>query len=215
MNQCEQLHETVVRDIIDIINDAKDFDQVEWIRKRNSTGSINKRAENLILTFPVIVSTSLSIETAMLISKAIERKCVSLLQILFSSINITSADNAIDYVKQFHNNLDMSGKFLSLDGFLDAMDDIANEGAIEINDKEVYDKVMADMRNINYMLSTSFNETSINDYKMVTDMYGRPNVVLEAKERTMVKDITDTNDLLNAMNNSINRNNICNRKYNF
>ena len=56
MNDCRQLHETVVKDIVDVISDIKNFDQIDWINNRNSTGSIAKRASNLVLVFPVIVS---------------------------------------------------------------------------------------------------------------------------------------------------------------
>ena len=54
MSRCQQLHETIVRDVLDVIDDVKDFDQVEWIRNRNNVGSIAKRASNLVLVFPVI-----------------------------------------------------------------------------------------------------------------------------------------------------------------
>ena len=83
MSECQQLHETIVRDIVDVITSVKDFDQVEWLRKKNDVGSIAKRAANLVLVFPVIVSNAITIQTATLISKAIERKCVSLLKIRF------------------------------------------------------------------------------------------------------------------------------------
>ena len=99
MNDCRQLHETVVKDIVDVISDIKNFDQIDWINNRNSTGSIAKRASNLVLVFPVMVSNSLNIQTAMIVSKAIERKCCSLLQILFSSMQTTNADNLQDYIK--------------------------------------------------------------------------------------------------------------------
>ena len=84
MNDCKLLHETIVRDIYDVVTSVKDFDEVEWLQKRNNVGSIAKRASNLVLVFPVIVSTSINIQSAMMISKAIERKCCTLLQILFS-----------------------------------------------------------------------------------------------------------------------------------
>ena len=95
MNQCQQLHETIVQDIISVIDNAKNYDQVEWLKSKNNVGSIAKRASNLTLVFPVICSSSINIQTASIITKAIERKCVSLLQILFSSIQLTSADNII------------------------------------------------------------------------------------------------------------------------
>ena len=180
MNSCEQLHETVVRDIVDIVTSAKDFDQIKWINNKNNTGSIAKRASNLVLIFPVIVSTSLNIQTAMIISKAIERKCCSLLQILFSSAQVTNSDNLQDYLKQFHTNLDLKDG-MDLDEFFGIMDDLVDEEAITV-DKEMYDAIKEDMHNINYYLSTEFNHNSINDYKVVNNAFGESSVVLEAKK---------------------------------
>lgn len=175
MNQCELLHETIVRDILDVMDDAKNFDQIEWIRNKNDIGSIAKRASNLILVFPVICSTSINIKTASIITKAIERKCVSLLQILFSSVQLTSADNMYDYLKQFHTNLDINGR-MTLDDFIDVMDKMSESGAITITDHEAYNAVMEDMRNINFTLNEELNPVSINDYKIHTDMYGESHV---------------------------------------
>ena len=180
MNKCEQLHETVVRDIVDIITSAKDFDQIKWINNKNNTGSIAKRASNLVLVFPVIVSNSLNINTAMIISKAIERKCCSLLQILFSSMQISDADNLQDYVKQFHTNLDLKTG-MDLDEFFGIMDDLVDEGAVIVN-KEMYEAIKEDMRNINYYLDTDFNPNSINDYKVANNAFGEATVMLEAKK---------------------------------
>lgn len=181
MNKCEQLHETVVRDIVDIITSAKDFDQIKWINNKNNTGSIAKRASNLVLVFPVIVSNSLNINTAMIISKAIERKCCSLLQILFSSMQISDADNLQDYVKQFHTNLDLKTG-MDLDEFFGIMDDLVDEGAVIVN-KEMYEAIKEDMHNINYYLDTDFNPNSINDYKVANNAFGEATVMLEAKKR--------------------------------
>ena len=180
MNHCQQLHETIVRDIIDVMDDVKDFDQIEWIRNRNNIGSIAKRTSNLILVFPVICSTSISMQTASIITKAIERKCVSLLQILFSSMQLTSVDNMYDYLRQFHSNLDLRSG-LTLDDFMTVMDKMANEGAIQITDMEAYQAVKEDMHNINYYLSTELNPTSINDYRMRKDIYGESRIIKEEK----------------------------------
>ena len=180
MNNCKQLHETVVRDIVDIITSAKDFDQIKWINNKNNTGSIAKRASNLVLVFPVIVSNSLNINTAMIISKAIERKCCSLLQILFSSMQISDADNLQDYVKQFHTNLDLKTG-MDLDEFFGIMDDLVDEGAVIVN-KEMYEAIKEDMHNINYYLDTDFNPNSINDYKVANNAFGEATVMLEAKK---------------------------------
>lgn len=216
MNQCQQLHETIVRDIIDVMNDVKDFDQIEWIRNRNNVGSIAKRTSNLVLVFPVICSTSISMQTASIITKAIERKCVSLLQILFSSMQLTNVDNMYDYLKQFHNNLDLRGG-LTLDDFMGIMDKMVDEGAIQVSDMELYQAVKEDMHNINYYLSTELNPTSINEYHIRKDMYGESHIIKEANgnkqpfgkyQKDMEKIINKSvNDTINARGKDIYKNN--------
>lgn len=195
MNQCQQLHETIVRDIIDVINDVKDFDQIEWIKNKNNVGSIAKRTSNLVLVFPVICSTSINIKTASIITKAIERKCVSLLQILFSSTQLTSVDNMYDYLKQFHNNLNLRSG-ITLDDFMTVMDKMVDEGAIKVTDMEVYQAVKEDMHNINYYLSTELNPTSINDYRIRKDMYGESHIIKEAKAKPFGKYQKDMEDII-------------------
>ena len=177
MNNCKQLHETVVRDIVDIITSAKDFDQIKWINNKNNTGSIAKRASNLVLVFPVMVSNSLNIQTAMIVSKAIERKCCSLLQILFSSMQITNADNLQDYIKQFHTNLDLKDH-MDLDEFFGVMDSLVDEETI-IVDKDMYESIKEDMHNINFHLEGELNPHSINDYKVVNNAFGESSIMLE------------------------------------
>lgn len=189
MNKCEMLHETIVRDIVDIINNVKDLDDVEWVQRTGRVGSISRQASNLILVFPVIVSSSINIQTASLIAKAIERKCVSLLQILFASVNITDDDNLYDFISQFHSNLNAH---LTIDDFIKFADGMAEAGEIEIIDKDAYEAVKEDMRNINYYLDTSFNETSINDYVCRTNIYGESSIMLEARStEPTLKDQTE------------------------
>ena len=207
MSECQQLHETIVRDIVDVITSVKDFDQVEWLRKKNDVGSIAKRAANLVLVFPVIVSNSITIQTATLISKAIERKCVSLLQILFSSVQLTDADNMRDYLKQFHTNLD---DHLTLDDFMDVMDELSEAGAITVTDRDVYEAVKEDMHNINYMLDDSFNPISLNDYRYRRNIYGEASIVCEADAKNRGKSgsttaIVDTEKFTKAVKGLINK----------
>lgn len=179
INDPRKIHETIVRDVYDIINDTKDFDNIEWMRTKNNTGSIARRAANLTLVFPVLVSTALSIDKAIIISKALERKCATLMQILFSSIQVTSAKDLGEYISQFHSNLNT--KNLDLGDFINAVDTLANEDAITITDRDVYDTVMEDMKNINYYIDTALTETSVNDFKVKKNMYGEQSVVLEKK----------------------------------
>lgn len=189
MDENKMIHETIVRDVIDLVNNTKDFDDIEWLRRKRS-GSIAKSASKLILTFPVIVSNSLSIQTAMIISKAIERKCTSLLQILFSSAQLTHIDNLQDFIGQFHNNLDLRGREISLDNFMDVMDAMYDEGALVIG-KEQYDAIKEDMKNLNYTLSTGLNPISINDYKTSVNAYGESAIFLEAPTKYHSDNIGD------------------------
>lgn len=205
MERCQQLHETIVRDIIDVMNDVKNFDQVEWLKNKNGVGSIAKRASNLTLVFPVICSNSLNIQTAYIISKAIERKCVSLLQILFSSVQITSAENMNDYIRQFHSNLNIRNG-ITLDDFITTMDSLVDEGAITVTDVDIYNAVKEDMRNINYHLSEEFNPVSINDYRLRKNPYDESYIV-EAKRRKNSRrnNRSNNNSSDNTSDNSNNR----------
>lgn len=191
MNNCKMIHETVLRDIVDVINDVKDFDQIAWIQNKNSVGSIAKRASNLILTFPVIISSSINIKTASMISKAIERKCVSLLQILFASISMTNYSDLNEYLGQFHQNLN---NVLTIDDFITVMDKLSESGELTINDPIVYKAVMEDMKNINNYLETNFNENSINNYRIYSDIYGNSKIVKEETDPGVT-------NVLNALDN--------------
>lgn len=184
MNRCEYIHETIVRDVFDILNDAKDFDEVEWISKRNNTGSIARRSANLILTFPVIVSSSLSIDTAIIISKAIERKCASLMQILFASMEYSSVDNLADYVKQFHTNINFKGGVPTLDDIVRFNDYLIDMEEATVTDADAYAALKEDMKNLNYYISNVYNEASINDYKIRKGYNGDIEVIKEARSNT-------------------------------
>lgn len=83
--------------------------------------NIAKTASSLTAVFPVLVSRSIPIEQAVMVSKAIERKAIGLLQMLFAANSISSARNAHEYLKTFHQNI--SGK---LDVSSMDVDDILN-----------------------------------------------------------------------------------------
>ena len=108
------IHETVLRDIVSLISGGKDVIQPDKIverivgRDRNqfSYKNISRVAKDLTLTFPVIVSDAVTVETASMISRAVERKTVGMLQMLFSAIQVCNARTALEYLKNFHTNLD-------------------------------------------------------------------------------------------------------------
>jgi len=193
MHQSQQINKTIMRDIVNICEDTSIADVVnavgnaadvgsKWLSAgRHNSGSISRRASDLVLTFPVLVSTSLKWDTAMLLTKAIERKCVSLLQILFSAMNLTNykdTKSLYDYIGKFHHNLKV-GSALSLDDFITAMNAGVHEGAIEVIDKDEFDAVMECMKGINEAANTFLRESSVNDYSVNTSMYGNVTVTLE------------------------------------
>ena len=193
--ECEQLHETIVRDIVDVVSSIRDFDEIEWLNKRSS-GSIAKQASNLVLVFPVIVSASMSISSAILISKAIERKCVSLLQILFSSVQLNNTDDLLDYISKFHKNLNVKPN-MDLGDFMDIMSELEESGKLTITDRDAYEAVMEDMQNINHVLSTDFNPVSIADYKIKRNMYGESTIITEADKTKVFGNNIASNNTVN------------------
>lgn len=195
MMDCKAIHETVIRDIIDIVHDVKNAEELKGIRGRaTSFKSIAHASQNLTLVFPVIISKNMNIENAAMVTKALERKAVSMLQMLFSAISITDNDNGIDYIRKFHSNIQLDDK-VSVDGFLDALDKfvISNE-ACHITDMEMYNRAKQDLRNLNIILPANMNENSISDFR-VNNFMGEQSVVLEKKrEETTTTQTTTTND---------------------
>lgn len=170
----DTLHESVVKDITDAISDVgdivKDVDKFGSNPSINRAGSLSKATSGLTLVFPVLCTKSLPLETASMISKAVERKAVSLLQVAFSAFNITNVKDATQFVKNFHTNL--KGK-MSIDDFIDAMDSYVNEnGLIPKENMATYRAVMEDLKNINYTFGDDISESSINDYKATSSVYG-------------------------------------------
>lgn len=161
------IHETILRDIVDVATDIKDADEIQFILgKGKSFKSVASASSNLTLVFPCVVEDSLDLSTAMMIVKAQERKCVAMLQMLFSAITITDVDNAFDYISKFHTNLKIDDD-ISIDSFIKTVDTFANSldenSGISI-DKDAYNIIKEDMKNISYYLPDSINETAINNY---------------------------------------------------
>jgi hypothetical protein len=114
----------------------------------------------------------------MIVNKAVERKCASLMQLLFNSIQFSDKDTLDGYISQFHNNLDLR-KGYGLSDLIDALDKIdALESGITITDRDAFEIVKEDMKNLNFYLDEVYNETSINDFKITKNAYGESSVEL-------------------------------------
>lgn len=143
-NNPKCIHETVIRDIVNLVSGlGANADTVNKLTGKNhSFRNIAKASRDLTLTFPVEVSKDVPVEVGSMVAKAIERNAVAMLQMLFSAIAITDADDAIDYVKKFHTNLDTDGN-MGIDDFIDITANAAAECAgIDITDQQLYTEVM-------------------------------------------------------------------------
>ena len=172
MNGREYFHESVVRDIVDILTSVKDYDEVQFL-KNSSTNrsfkSITSATKDLILTFPVLVSSDADPATACMIAKAQEKKCASLLHMLFTAICVDSNEDVFDYVRKFHTNLgSMDG---SLEDYTDSLDRLAAslEGYEFVGkiDKPVLNAVLEDLKQSNYTLPDDVKETGLDEYSII------------------------------------------------
>ena len=183
-NDPRYVHETVIRDIISIIDDITD--QTKSIsdkigNTKTTFRNIARASRDLTLTFPVIVTDRTSVETASMIAKAVERKAVAMLQMLFSAISITNADDAITYLKNFHTNLDTDGNMGVDDVIAFANQISSNEAAgIEIKDKVLFETAVESFKKFkDQFLEDSVCESSLNDFHV--DMSYGMRVLKESK----------------------------------
>lgn len=180
------IHETILKDIVDILSDVKNSDNIDLLKNRfgnnKSFGSIAKASKNLILVFPVMMATDIPLDRAVMVSKAIERKCVSMLQLLFSALSMESAKDGIDYIKKFHTNIKMNS---SVEDYMDAMEKFANLNELSSKYVGLVQVIKEDMKNINYACKSSINEARLSDYTigMSGEIYNN-NYVLEADDRS-------------------------------
>lgn len=169
------VHETIIRDIVDIASDLKDRDEMDvWndTRNRRSFSSITSKAKGLVMVFPVICSNYMSMDAAAMISKAIEKKAVVLLDLLFTASCITNVENAEDFVRQFHTNLNMGR--MNMDDFHNMMNRFVDENTLITSkvQREEYNAIMDDLKSMNFYFESNTYEGSISDYKYIPSSTG-------------------------------------------
>ena len=196
-NKC-QIHETVLRDIIDIMTDVKDNDEIQIFMNKNKVyKSVASASNDLVLVFPVVCSRAVHIENASMVTKAIERKAASMLQMLFSAYQMTDADNAVDFIHKFHTNVNFGGNNMTVDSFIDTIDKIAqmDESWIECINPNLVQAIKEELKDMYTVLPDSVNETAITSYRVMPEtarMSAR--VIQEAPSRTAPQIVKDIND---------------------
>lgn len=169
-NDSNIIHETSLGHIIDIWDTIKALSDEEISKKAKSnpmsSSSIAKASSNLTMVFPVLCSRNISIATSSMVSKALEKNIVSMLQRLFASWQFTddeSIETVKDYISKFHGNI--STRAASLDDVFRLQDKLLESAC---NDHNLITAlkiaVKEDIKNINYYLPDSINESSLSRF---------------------------------------------------
>lgn len=190
------IHETVVRDIIGVAQELKDMDEVKAVKNRtsgaSSARSIAAKSDALTLVFPVMADKGLSYGAAALISKAMERKCVTMLHMLFSAACITDAKDGMDYLSRFHTNLRVSGA-VTVDDFIDVLDSVVEENALitEASKYDEYEKIKNEVKSsLNFYLEDACinDEDSLMDFTVYNNIYSEGGIEVVSEKLTIHRD---------------------------
>lgn len=161
-----------------------------------SVKSITKSSKDLTMIFPVMVSNTVDGTSAQLITRALERKFVSLAQILLSAISITKSIDAIDHLKNIHSNINQ-GSIFDIDDYIN-VNVVEESFALSQAEKR---KVCEDYR-LNFFsmdnIRQSFNEDNINinvNPNKYNSLYDFQRV-----HKNMLDNSVDANDARNLSN---------------
>ena len=159
-NNCSMIHETSLGHILDIWKSIMDIknDADKSKSKPIINGSISRSASNLTMVFPVLCSRNISIGASSMVSKALEKNAVSMLQRLFASLQVVNSNvnNVQDYLALFHSNINT--RAASLDDIFEINDKLVSKSKINTHESSM---IRSDMRNIDFHLPTSINESSL------------------------------------------------------
>lgn len=155
------LHETSLSDIYETIKKG-----ISDLRGSSSSigksSSLARATSGLTLVFPVLCTDTLPIDVASMVTKAIERKATSMLQIALSAYNITNATDAIAHLQKFHTNMDIDD--LTVDKFIDIMDSVAEGVKFTISNADIKAVCEDCRRNCHYYFKDDINPISLNMY---------------------------------------------------
>ena len=137
-------------------------------------GSISKYTKGLLMSFPVLCDDSLSLDSAMNISKANEKNITSMMEMLFASMSINGKQGITgkDVVAIFHKNIDT----MPIDDYIELadkhvrgyMESAAGELLPKVKDSAIREAARDMMEDLSLPQKSfpvnSFNETSLNEY---------------------------------------------------
>lgn len=178
MKKFDQIHETVLKDAIDIFTGIRDIvsddDGLEKLiakhtgRKSNYIRSIANKSNDLICVFPVMSSRNIAIGNQAMVSKAIEKNLVAMLQMLFSAFQVADADDAFEYIKTFHTNINKSAKSFDIDDVITVSNliDGMTESAFKVGakvDMGIVEAVKQDLKRMNFVLESNISTRPISE----------------------------------------------------
>ena len=139
--------------------------------------SISRATKDLVASFPVLCDDSISSGTAAMITKAVERNCLVMLQMLFSSVYLRG-DNAREVLAKWHNNMDTDYGMDELLDLIATFESAKDYESIEFKQilrefAPIFQQYLQDQKS--YPLS-SFSENSISSYEVDLTAMGELNV---------------------------------------
>jgi len=186
-------HESVVKDVVDVLTSLKDFDEVKFLQNSGNIGSrrsfksISTASKDLILTFPCMVSDNVSPNVAMSAAKSMEKKFASMLHMLFTAICVNNNEDVYDFVKKFHSNMNsFNGTAEDYAESLDRIADSMNE-SYKISgmvDLDVMDVVLRSLKEslAGYLPEDVKDGPSVDNATFITGTYGGKKVITEAPD---------------------------------
>lgn len=142
------------------------------------SSSIARAASGLTLVYPVVCSTALRIDSDSMICKVVEKRAVTMLQILLAANQLTNFENAVDFIRSFHTNLDYDK--LTLDNLNNAIGSLVESNNFEYKNPKLIKAVLEDFKyNTDSYYKTDLREVSLNEFTIRNTSYGKE-MVLEA-----------------------------------
>jgi len=131
-------------------------------------GSISRYTKDLVMSFPMLCDNSLPVSTVTMINKANERTVISMLQMLFSAINMQGT-NGVDILKALHKNISNP----NMEDIMDALDSLSESVNFSSYERALFEAHIRDIAKMiqkenlqpapSYPVS-SFSEHSLSDF---------------------------------------------------
>lgn len=197
----------ILKDLITDVLDIADSSEIgKFISKKNpSIKSITRANKDLTMIFPVMASSTIEAASAQLVGRALERKFVTLTQMLLSAISITSSKDAIDHLKNVHSNLDLNN-FFDVDDYIYASQESAVNHIFDTTEikavYEAYKQQRLTSKPINHLLETDYSDSLkqqlraaniMNDKEEVDRFYRYRNSGTVNRLRSVERDLADSN----------------------